>query len=160
MRTILASIVFVVVTAAGCGGKGKSETTADPCKDPCKDGTMEHHEGEGHSHEGEEHNLTPEMTAFHDVLAPLWHAEAGPDRTSQTCVESGRMLDLANGIQNAPVPERADAGKWELAVRDLMLSITVLQDSCPAEADGAAADEAFAGVHDAFHGLMELMPPS
>ncbi len=156
MRTILASFVFVVVTAAGCGGKGKSETTADPCKDPCNDKMMEHHEGEGH--EGEEHNLTPEMSAFHDVLAPLWHAEVGPDRTSQTCAESGHMLDLANDIQNASAPERADSESWANAVRDLMLAITALQDSCPDAANGVTPDDAFAGVHEAFHGLMELIP--
>ena len=158
MRTTLASILILAAAAIGCGGKSKSEAT-DPCKDPCKDKPMDGHD-DGREHEA--HVMTPEMTAFHDVLKPLWPAAVGPARTVQVCDQSGHLLDLANAIQIATLPEgvadEASEVAWEVGVRDLMIAITVVQDSCPAAENGVTTDDAFGQVHDAFHALLEQMP--
>lgn len=155
MRTILASLLITAVASFGCGGKSKSEMT-DPCKDMPMDG--DHHE---EMHEGEEHaepELTPEMARFHDVLAPLWHAEAGPQRVDDTCEASGHMLDLSNDIQKAPTPEGADETAWIEAVQTLMIDITHLQDACPQVPGGVTFDDAFTNVHESFHALMAVLP--
>ncbi len=154
MRTMLASVLFVLVA---CGGKGKSDV-ADPCKDPCKDKKMM--EGHEMGEEHEEHpELTPEMTSFHDVLAPLWHADAGPDREANTCNASSGMLNAGAKIQDAPTPEGVAQADWEANVQVLMLSIVDLQDTCSGTGkDGMTFDQAFGAVHDGFHGLMELLP--
>jgi len=162
MRTSLASILILAAATIGCGGKSKSEMT-DPCKDPCKDEVVGSGEGEGHDGEGQheehaKHVMTPEMTAFHDVLAPLWHAEAGPARVDDTCEASGNMLDLGAGIQDGMLPEGVAEAEWQPAVQTLMISITHLQDACPQVPGGVTFEDAFTGVHDSFHGLLELMP--
>jgi hypothetical protein len=144
MRTILFSLILAV---AACGGSSKADTeepvgTAEPMA----------HSDEA-EHQGNHPELTAEMHAFHDVLAPLWHSEA-PDRQDRTCESAGRMLSLGEKIQDAPNPG-ADATAWAEAVKTLMLSVVKLMDECKAGGDFEAN---FGAVHDAFHGLMELLP--
>jgi hypothetical protein len=146
MRTILFTLIVAV---AACGGSSKPDTEepaggADP---------IAHEEGEEKHEEGGHPELTAEMHAFHDVLAPLWHSEA-PDRQDKTCENAGRMLSLGEKIQDAPNPG-ADATAWAEAVKTLMVSIVKLMDECKA---GGDFDANFGAVHDAFHGLMELLP--
>jgi hypothetical protein len=144
MRTIFFSLILAV---AACGGSSKTDTEepgggADPIA----------HEEEGKGEEGHP-ELTAEMHDFHDVLAPLWHSET-PDRQEKTCESAGKMLSLGEKIQDAPNPG-ADATAWAEAVKTLMVSIVTLMDDCKA---GGDFDANFGAVHDAFHGLMELLP--
>ena len=143
MRTILFTMILAV---AACGGSSKTDTEEPGGAEPIA------HEGEKHE-EGGHPELTAEMHAFHDVLAPLWHSEA-PDRQDKTCENAGEMLALGEKIQDAPNPG-ADSAAWGEAVKTLMLSIVKLMDECKAGGDFEAN---FGAVHDAFHGLMELLP--
>lgn len=144
MRTILFSLVLAV---AACGGSSKSDT-----EEPVGGAEPIAHEEERKA-EGGHPELTAEMHAFHDVLAPLWHSET-PDRQDSTCANAGKMLDLGQDIQDAPNPG-AEPTAWELAVKQLMLSVMKMMDECKSGGDFEAN---FGAVHDAFHGLMELLP--
>ena len=66
--------LILVLAAAACGGKQSAPATATP--------TPTEETGGGHQmmHEG----MPAELTKFHDVLAPRWHAEQGPARMSDT----------------------------------------------------------------------------
>jgi len=151
MRTILFSVFLAV---AACGGASKSDL-----EEPAGGAEPIAHEEEGHhgQHSEAEHPpLTPEMEAFHDVLKPLWHAEPGADRQTGTCAKAGELLGLSEKIQNAPNPG-ADQAAWELAVRQLMLSLVKLMDECKTGGDFEAN---FRAVHDGFHALLDLLPKS
>ena len=85
------------------------------------------------------------LDAFHDVLAPLWHAPDGPTRTTQTC---------------ATVPsfkERAAAAASLDGGADLVASVGALEKACdaPGRPDFKAR---FSAVHDAFHHAVEKLP--
>jgi hypothetical protein len=153
MRTLIASLAFLV--AVGCGGKSKSDAV-----DPCKDKKMmeEHHEEGGGEEAGEHPELTPEMAGFHDVLAPLWHADPGPDREANACDNGGELLNAAAAIQDAGPPEGVSGGDWDANVQVLMLSIQDLMDTCSGSSKNLTFDQAFGAVHDGFHGLMDLLP--
>lgn len=145
MRTILFTLILAV---AACGGSSKTDTEepgggAEP---------IAHEEGAEGKKEGHP-ELTAEMHDFHDVLAPLWHSET-PDRQDKTCENAGRMLSLGEKIQDAPNPG-VDETAWAEAVKTLMVSIVKLMDECKSGGDFEAN---FGAVHDAFHGLMELLP--
>mgnify|MGYP006955967109 CR=1 FL=1 len=56
--------MFVLVLAAACGNKSKSE----PAKPVAK---------ADHDHAA----MSPEVTKFHDVLSPRWHAASSAPRT-------------------------------------------------------------------------------
>lgn len=145
MRTILFTLILA---ASACGGSSKTDTEepgggAEPI-------TQE----KGEESKEESHpELTAEMHDFHDVLAPLWHSKT-PDRQDRTCENAGRMLSLGEKIQDAPNPG-AEQAAWEEAVKTLMVSIVKLMDECKSGGDFEAN---FGAVHDAFHGLMELLP--
>src|SRR5262245_449596 len=67
-RAMLRMFLFTsVVAIAACGGKKPATSTT----------THDDHAMDG-EHKGEHEGLPPTVTAFHDKLAPLWHADAGP----------------------------------------------------------------------------------
>lgn len=73
MKRFACLFVFV----AACGGSEKTSTT--PPTDQ-KVAGMEEHE-----------KLTPELDAFHEILAPRWHADKGEARMKDTC---GALADF------------------------------------------------------------------
>ena len=90
-RILLACTLF----AAACGGG------AAPAPGPTEPATAEP------THEEEHHGDLPDAVhSFHEALRPLWHSEAGPERTDKVCAavpdlqaEAGPMSD------GSPVPE-------------------------------------------------------
>jgi hypothetical protein len=142
MRAVFFSLTIL---AAACGGKAKPATTStatEPAGNP----------GEQH-----EHHFPAEVGAFHDKLAPLWHADAGQPRVDQTCAATGELDALAASIAKAPAPEGTDAAAWSTKAAELQASITKLSAACGDPAR-ATFDADFEGVHHAFHHLIELMP--
>jgi hypothetical protein len=131
----------LLLAVASCGGKDKGSTTT-------KVGS------EGGHHEGRDHeNLTPELNAFHDLLAPRWHAAAGAQRIADTCsaIEPFKAAADSIGKSTPPVPTHADS--WTTATRALVGTLDELAGVCAAKAD-ATFDAAFTKVHEAFHELM------
>jgi len=133
----------LLVAIAACGGKDKPATTTP---------VAEHHEGSG---EAEEHeNLTPELKAFHDLLAPLWHAEKGPKRTSDTCAAREQFKAAADAVAKATPPVPANADTWTAGTRALVAAVADLDHQCTVAGSGDF-EGVFAKVHEAFHALME-----
>ena len=141
MRSVLFSIA--VLAAAACGGTSKpaTTTTTEPAGNP------------GGEHEG----LPAEVGAFHDKLAPLWHADNGQARMDQTCAATGELDTLAAAVTKSAAPEGVDAAAWSGKATALQESITKLSAAC-GDATHATFEADFEAVHKAFHGLIELIP--
>jgi len=90
-----------------------------------------------------QHHFAPDVDAFHSVLAPVWHARPGAERSQDACAKAGRMEALAKEIRSA------DAA----ALRDAVAALKTTCKAGPAEVDGALHD-----VHEAFHRLIEAPP--
>ena len=82
------------------------------------------------------------VAAFHDILAPLWHAEEGPQRVRDTCNAVAEMQTRAQAV--------ADARK-DQASASLVQAVTELAKEC----GGSQAEfpEKLAAVHEAFHAV-------
>lgn len=106
--------------------------------------------------EKHEHDFPAQVGAFHDLMSPLWHAEAGPDRQKQTCDAVDKMAAAARDIEAAVVPEKAAAAEneWHEATAALTVSLEQLAQSCGAGGDFTAD---FKAVHDKFHELVALI---
>jgi hypothetical protein len=146
MRRIFVALLF----AAACGGKSAPATHAD-------------HTGSGAGsamgpmmgHEGEHDDMSPELKKFHDVFAPLWHAEKGAKRTADACAAVPELATAADAIGKATPPPSANADTWTAGTRALVAAVAKLGDACKAN-DAAKFDAAFTEVHEAFHGLMGM----
>src|SRR5215213_7130056 len=96
MSRFAAATLLALATIA-CGG-------AQPAA-PAPPAANEQHEIAGEEHHA---GTAPAISAFHDVLAPLWHADAGAMRTDDTCAAIPRFRDLAGDIITT-VPPREDS---------------------------------------------------
>jgi len=95
----------------------------------------------GHMHP----KFVKDVDAFHSVLAPVWHARPGPERTQDACAKAGEMARLADEIRST------DASL-------LASSISVLKTKC--DSDKGGVDAALHDVHEAFHHLIDVRPGS
>jgi hypothetical protein len=137
-------IMFVAVVMAACGGSEKAADKTTPMP-----------EGEhGKDHDKEHAKLTPELNAFHDVLAPRWHADPGEARVTDTCAAQPEMLTKSQAVEAAAPPADVDAAVWTDAAHKLTAVVEALGQTCAG--DRTAFDAAFSSVHDGFHYLMEL----
>ena len=142
MRTsALAACLAAAGLALGCGGKQAPEPHYD---------VHSHGVGEKHDIEEEHHGVgIAEIDGFHDQLDPLVHAPAGDQRKADTCKAAGSMKDDAFQIVGRA---RADHAAWEGNANALVQAVDALGAACTG---GGDVDKALAGVHDAFHGLIE-----
>lgn len=130
--------VIVTIVLAACGGSEKPATT-DPTTKPAMD---------------EHDKLTPELTAFHNVLKPLWHQDKGDAQVTATCGATADLLTKAKAVQAAPVPDKVDAAAWADAGTKLVASVEALGATCTG--DKSTFDATFNDVHNAFHAAMGL----
>jgi len=86
---------------------------------------------------------------FHDVLAPLWHADPGPQRTDDTCKQAPQMVALADVVATSAEPAWADKAAG------LQASTKALADDC--QHGRAGFDAKFHDVHEAFHQVAEVV---
>ncbi len=98
-------------------------------------------------------NMSPEMKAFHDVLAPRWHAEKGPQRMKDTCAALPDFHGDADSLAKATPPRGANADTWTTGTKQLVAAVGELDTTCKAN-DAASFEVAFQKVHESFHGLM------
>lgn len=133
--------ILLVVGALACGGKSQpASTTTTSAPQP--------------EMKGEHHDMSPELTKFHDVLAPRWHAEKGDQRMKDTCAAIPDFQSNADALAKATPPSGADANKWATQSKELGDAVGALDASCKAN-DAAAFEPAFHRVHEGFHALME-----
>jgi hypothetical protein len=128
----------LVLTACG----GSSPSPASPHAEHEEHGGHEEHE----DHEAAEHHdegaQSPAVHAFHEALAPLWHADKGPERVTKTCAQAGALHDKAVATKDA----------------ELVAATTALVTEC--EKEGRPEFEArFAAVHESFHGAAKRSKP-
>jgi hypothetical protein len=143
------ALVFVLAAAA-CGGKQAAPATTETTTQPSEPGAPHAgHEGGAMEHEG----MPPEMTKFHDILRPLWHAEKGPKRMADTCAAIAELRSTADAVAKATPPTQANADTWTTGTRALVAAVTDLEAVCKAN-ESAKFEAAFGKVHDAFHALM------
>jgi hypothetical protein len=140
--------LVILLSAAACGGK-KSAPATTPSTEQAQP-HEEHAAGEGAEHE----DLTPELTKFHDILAPLWHAAKGPQRIKDTCAAVPQFRTAADAVGKATPPTKANADTWTTATRALVDSVNGLETACKTN-DAAKFEAAFHNVHESFHHLME-----
>lgn len=96
-------------------------------------------EDHGHMH----HHFPKDIDAFHAVLAPIWHARPGNERSLNACAKAVEMEQGARDIRSA------DAAP-------LLAAVVTLKSTCattPAGVDAALFD-----VHEAFHRLIDAKP--
>lgn len=138
----------IALLLVGCGSSEPATTTAAPAKEAgapaAEHGTDEHH------------RLTPELQAFHDQLAPRWHAAKGEERRKDSCAAMPEFKTRAAAVQSAAAPATVDAAAWQKAGADLVDTVSKLETAC-GSSDAAAFDAAFEVVHTSFHHAMELM---
>jgi hypothetical protein len=131
---------LILIVAAACGNKSKSE--------PAKP--------EGGDKHAEEHaKMSPEVTKFHDVLAPRWHAAKGEQRMKDTCAAMTDFQSNAEALAKATPPAGADAAKWTTGTKELTDAVGALDATCKSN-DAMAFEPAFERVHTGFHAVMEL----
>ena len=134
--------LVVAVLAAACGGK-KPESTTKPVET----------KSEMKSEMAEMH-MSPELTKFHDVLAPHWHAEKGDKRMKDTCGAIADFTANADSLGKAPAPAGGDAAQWTAETKELSDAVAALGTTCTAN-DAAGFESAFERVHKGFHHLLE-----
>lgn len=156
MRMVRSSSVAVgLVLVIGCGG---SKEPAHDASHAAEHAEGEHAEGEkhdgGHGHEeGGEHHKHAKMEgavkSFHDVLAPVYHAEKGPGRADKACAATASMKHEAAKVAAEPAGDdaarKADADALTKSVADLEAACT---------GDKAGVEPALEKLHDAFHALI------
>jgi hypothetical protein len=127
MKTRLALLSILVLVPA-CGGSPPSPATPE----------REHgeHHGEHGGHHEEHEKLSPELHAFHEVLAPVWHSDKGPERVTKTCAQAGTLKEKAQATKDA----------------ELVAATTALAAECD-KPGRAEVEQKLGVVHERFHAL-------
>lgn len=89
---------------------------------------------------GHHHAFAKDVDAFHAVLAPLWHARPGKERSLQVCAKAKQLEKLAGDIRTSDSQALAAAAG-------------ALTKQCQSGPNGI--DAALFDVHEAFHHLAE-----
>ena len=132
-------LMIVTIVLAACGGSEKPAT---------KDNDMA-----GKPAMDEHGKLTPELTAFHDVLKPLWHQDKGDAQVTATCNAGADLQAKAKAVADAPTPTGVTADAWQQQTLRLGKAVDALVAVCAG--DHAQFDASFTEVHNAFHAAME-----
>jgi hypothetical protein len=129
-----ALLALLASASAACGG-----ATPEPATTPTSSAKEEHHGDHKGDHKGDHHkDLPAPVHAFHEVLAPLWHLEKGPDRTAKTCAQVATLREKATAT----------------ADKELLAATTALAAECD-KAGRPDFDARFSAVHERFHKLAE-----
>ena len=126
-------LVFVIA----CGGSHKSAPAPAPM-------ATEEHEG-----------MPAELKAFHDVLAPKWHAPEGPNRIADACAAAGQFASTADALAHAAAPAKANPQAWKEGSEALVRAVGNFKTQCGSGTPSPGAAGEFQGVHEAFHHLLE-----
>jgi len=152
------TLTFALLLAASACGGGRQPA-------PATSTTASEHAGSGSgpgpgagpgAEMAEPQGVSAEMTAFHDLLAPRWHAAVGPQRIQDTCGAVEQFKAAADAVAKATPPLAANADTWTAGTRALVAAVEGLAKSC---ASNAGFDASFEKVHNAFHALMEQAQP-
>lgn len=93
------------------------------------------------------------VEAFHDVLAPLWHAPESDKRTADACAAAASMRTLSQRLVSEAAPAGATPG-YAAATKALDASVVAFRQACAVK---AGTSSAFSALHHAFHGVAETL---
>ncbi|NVB80476.1 MAG: hypothetical protein HOV81_18935 [Kofleriaceae bacterium] len=134
--------IFVLAFLVACGSK-----------QPAPTGPTSESAGETAGSAAHPMEMPAEMQAFHDLLAPRWHAAQGQQRMKDTCDAIAQFQSDADAIGKATPPTDANADTWTNATRALAAAVGELATACQGGNMGTF-EAAFTKVHEAFHALM------
>ena len=130
MKTALVSLLSLVLFA--CSHDKPAETASTSAA------TAPEHKEAGDHGKDEHGALPPAVKAFHDEMAPLWHADKSADRTAKTC-------------EHAPALQQKAAAVGD---KDLIDATSALAAECT-KSDRKDFETKFADVHTKFHKAAE-----
>jgi hypothetical protein len=153
MTTKPLSILVLALALAGCSKKD-AEPTTNPEPTATTDGTKP--AGEHQGEPAHEHHFEGAVESYHAVLSPLWHAEAGEQRTNDTCAAAADLVAKAGAIEAEPVPAAAGGKEdaWNANAAALTAASKELETVCAG--NRATFDATFGKLHDSFHTLIEV----
>lgn len=145
-------IAFICVIAAGCGSSESAEHSEHSGGEHAEH-AAEH--AEHAEHGGGHHGPPAVLVPYHDVLAPIWHSEAGQVRADLACAGVTDLIAQGEALAAAPAPtEHPD---WASQVGLIGTDAQGLAMLCGNEASTVEEKEAsLNALHDRFHGLMEM----
>jgi hypothetical protein len=127
MTSLPLACLALALVATACGG-----STRPPEGAP----VPSHEDEEAKMHHDDHAEASPAVHDFHEVLAPLWHSDKGPERVAKTCAQAATLKEKATATKDAELVAATDALAAECAK------------------DGRPEFEArFAAVHESFHGV-------
>ncbi|MGV6851598.1 MAG: hypothetical protein ACWA5R_05370 [bacterium] len=94
------------------------------------------------------HDYSPSIMAFHTVLSPVWHMDAGAERNKLACDSAESFVEKAKAVVDA----NTNTAKQQQAL-NLLTSSKGLFGGCIGAADQIEKD--LLSIHDAFHALIE-----
>ena len=143
MRAIL-SVIALTALSVACGNNAEQPPPATPTSAPAPAepaapdakgaSAAEGHEG-GHEDHGK---MKPEIHAFHETIAPIWHTTPGADRVGKACSGQADLTAKAAAVGDAELTAAVDAVKTAC--------------STPDKKD---VESKLSTVHDRFHKLAE-----
>jgi len=146
MQRIFIALSLTLPMTIACGGSAEPAPAQPAAQTAPADQTAP--AGEEH-----EHDFPPAVAGFHDRLAPLWHAEAGPQRVDDTCKSIDDLEGEAGPMHDGTPVAEDQAQAYFQAVGDLKSALGELRDAC--DEDGRPNfDAAFTKVHEAFHAVI------
>lgn len=172
MRSARSASILLAATLVACSSTTSSSTSGAPTTSstaaavtakPTSSQAKAHDEhGDHHEEHGEHHehgDLSGSLNAFHDILAPLWHATKGDSRTTSTCAAAADLHDGAIAVDKGGPPANAkEPEQFRERSKKLIVAVDELGAEC--KKTGRPDFEAkFATLHDAFHGVMESSAP-
>jgi hypothetical protein len=148
--------LLLSLSLAACGGSSQSATTTPSngttTTTTASAGGEQHAEHHGEHQGGHHPQLSPAQHAMHEVLAPIWHAEASPARNTRACEQAASLRTHAENVQREAAPADAPANTAEVRAA-LVTATAALVDDCAA--GGANVPAKLADVHTAFHHVFE-----
>ena len=132
-------VALAVLLLCACGGKNAPKESESKAESHSAGD-----ERDGHGHE----KMPAAVHAFHETLAPLWHGEAGLERTQKTCDAQPTMKSQAEAV----VTEATADSKQ--AATELAASVDALGVACAA-AGRPDFEARFHDVHETFHKVLE-----
>jgi hypothetical protein len=147
--------VAIALAPIACGGSPapvKTEPLATSPHDPAPGDAHEHGSERKSQHE---HLFSGDLKLYHDLMSPLWHAEAGGQRISDVCNEAATLKVHARAVAESPPPagSEGEVSTWSAAASQLSEKTDALAAACD-EQGRANVEAAFTAVHEAFHALM------
>jgi hypothetical protein len=136
----LRALLFAAAVAA-CGSSSR-QAAVEPIETPEKHGG---------------HELpVPELNAYHEVLAPVWHDKVTAKDWAGVCGEAPRLAEAGAKVKAATLPE--ELGDRETKYRELATTLADLSEQLSTGCDPSKGED-LAGrmtmIHDTFHALME-----